>query len=271
MGVTSGKFTMQSINRIKYMSNVDNSCIFVLEDIQEGTMTNEQETIYANGANGVKIGSADRNKASRISAKNGAIVAGVMAAQVGSTVTTGTVTIPDYFDAQTVATGAITLAYKPKGTTGAEIKKLYVVQNDGTLGNGYVMDTTASATAFAYTSSTNKITVPTGITDGAKVVAIYDIEVANAQKITNAEDQFSTEGRLIAECYAKDICSGKSYEAVIYYPKAKAEGNFEFAFGSDFSVQDVTFEAMSGGCTSGSTKTLWDFFVYDEDDIVVNA
>ena len=40
-------------------------------------------------------------------------------------------------------------------------------------------------------------------------------------------------------------------------------------FGTDPSVQSMEFEALSGGCSSTATKTLWDFIVFDEDDAAV--
>ena len=96
--------------------------------------------------------------------------------------------------------------------------------------------------------------------------AFYDIEVTDAKKISNDEDKFSATGMLVADCFAKDICTDKSYYAKIIYPKAKASGNFELSFGNDPSVQNMEFEALSGGCGSNATKRLWDFIVFDEDD-----
>ena len=98
------------------------------------------------------------------------------------------------------------------------------------------------------------------------VYMFYDIEVENAKKISNNENKFSATGMLVADCFAKDICTEKSYYAKIIYYKAKASGNFELSFGNDPSVQNMEFEALAGGCDGNGV--LWDFIVFDEDDAI---
>lgn len=269
MSVTSNKYIIQNMERLSFFDNATGLCQFVVDDLQSAEMTNEQETVYATGKNGVRIGSADRNKAARITATNGSIVDGVMAMQVGDTVHVGTVTVPNHFVALTTANGTgVTLELVPHGTVGAEIPYIYKRNADGTIGQSYAIAASASATTFKYDSSTNAITLPTSaFAPGDTVYMFYDIEVANAKKITNQEDKFSSTGKLIADIFAKDICTEKSYYGKIIFPKAKASGNFTLSFGDDPSVQDMEFEALSGGCNSGSTKILWDFIIFDEDDI----
>lgn len=232
-------------------------------------MTNEQETVYATGKNGVRIGSADRNKAARITATNGSIVDGVMAMQVGSEVSIGKIIVPNQFVSLETADGtSVTLDYQPKGAVGNEIPFIYKRNADGTLGQAYAIGSAASATTFKYNASSHTLTLPTGaFSAGDTVYMFYDIEVTNAKKITNQEDQFSATGKLVADIFAKDICTEKSYYGKIVFPKAKASGNFTLSFGDDPSVQDMEFEALSGGCNSGSTKILWDFIVFDEEDV----
>ena len=221
------------------------------------------------GKNGVRIGSADRNKAARITATNGSIVDGVMAMQVGSEVSVGTVTVPNHFVALVTADGSgVTLDYVPKGAVGAEIPYIYKRNADGTIGASYAIGSAATATTFKYNAASHTLTLPTGaVVAGETVYMFYDIEVANAKKITNQEDHFSATGKLVADIFAKDICTEKSYYGKIVFPKAKASGNFTLSFGDDPSVQDMEFEALSGGCNSGSTKILWDFIVFDEEDV----
>ena len=73
MSVNSNKYIIQTMERISFFNLEDGTCYFQVDDLQEATMTNEQETVYATGKNGIKIGSSDRNKASRISATNGTV------------------------------------------------------------------------------------------------------------------------------------------------------------------------------------------------------
>lgn len=268
MSVNSNKYIIQNMERISFFDLETGVCQFVVDDLQEANMTNEQETVYATGKNGVKIGSADRNKASRITATNGAVVDGVMAMQVGSEVVTGTTVVPKHFFMLETADGvSVALNIKPIGTVGNEIPYVYKRNADGTVGKAFPIAANASAEAFSYDPSTKKVTLPTGQFKANEIVYMfYDIEVKDAKKISNDEDKFSATGMLVSDCFAKDICTEKSYFAKIIYPKAKASGNFEFSFGNDPSVQSMEFEALSGGCGTTATKRLWDFIVFDEDD-----
>lgn len=271
MSVNSNKYIVQNMERLSFFDLANGVCQFVVDDLQEAEMTNEQETVYATGKNGVKIGSADRNKASRITATNGAIVDGVMAMQVGSEVVTGKTIVPKHFFMLTTGDGvSVDVSIKPIGDVGNEIPYIYKRNTDGTVGKPYAIAANATAETFKYDPVAKKITLPTDVfTAGEVVYAFYDIEVADAKKITNSEDKFSATGMLIADCFAKDICTDKSYYAKIVYPKAKASGNFNLSFGNDPSVQNMEFEALSGGCGSNATKKLWDFIVFDEDDATV--
>lgn len=271
MSVNSNKYIVQNMERLSFFDLADGTCQFVVDDLQEATMTNEQETVYATGKNGVKIGSADRNKASRITATNGSIVDGVMAMQVGTEVIQGKTIVPKHFFMLTTADGtSAEVTIKPIGDVGNEIPYIYKRNTDGTVGKPYAIAANAGADTFKYDPATKKITLPTGAFAAGEIVyAFYDIEVSDAKKISNDEDKFSATGMLIADCFAKDICTEKSYYAKVVYPKAKASGNFELSFGNDPSVQNMEFEALSGGCGKTATKRLWDFIVFDEDDATV--
>lgn len=267
MSVNSTKYIIQTMERISFFNLEDGTCYFQVDDLQEATMTNEQETVYATGKNGIKIGSSDRNKASRISATNGTVTDGVLAVQVGSDVTVAKTIIPKHFFQFTTANGtSVEVKVKPMGDTGKEIPYIYKRNADGTVGKPYPIAADASTTAFKYDPGTKTITLPTGVfTKGETVYAFYDIEVDNAKHIINDEDKFSKTGMMVADVFAKDICTEKSYYGKVVYPKAKASGAFELSFGNDPSVQSMEFEALSGGCGANS-KRLWDFFVFDEDD-----
>ena len=269
MSVNSNKYIIQNMERLSFFDLATGVCQFIADDLQNASMENEQETVYALGKNGVRIGSADRNKASRITATNGAIVDGIMAVQVGSEIVKGTTTVPNHFVEVETADGvSAELTLKPVGAVGAEIPYIYKRNADGTVGAAYPIAAAASATAFKYDPATHRITLPTGaFSAGDTVYMFYDIEVADAKKITNSEDKFSATGMLVADIFAKDVCTEKSYYGKIIYPKAKASGNFTLSFGDDPSVQDMEFEALSGGCDTTATKKLWDFIVFDDDDV----
>ena len=250
MAVTSNKYIIQNMERVSVFDLADGSCLFMAEDIQESTWTNEQEDVYATGKNGVRIGSASRNKAARISITNGAILEGAMAVQVGSDVTVGEVTVP-IVEILTVASGKATLTYQAQGETGEEVPYIYVRNSDGTLGQKFAIGT---ATGGA-------------VADGSQIVVWYDVKVSDAKHVENADNRFSREVRMVAEVWCRGICDGKDYYGVVVFGRCKASGNFEMTFGSDPSVQSMEFEALSNTC-SGTGSILWDFYVFDGEDIV---
>ena len=275
MSVNSQKYIVQNIEAISAYDLEDGSLLFRADDLKSATMTNEQETVYATGKNGVKIGSADRNKASRFTAENGSIVDGILAAQVGTNVEIAeeATVVPDYFEVLTVSAGSgstleAKTTYKAAGATGSEIKYIYERNSDGTTGKKYPIAASASETEFAYNPDTQVITLPTtGFKAGDDIVVLYDITVTSGAKhIQNREDRYSATVRAVFDIFAKDICTEKSYLGKIIYPKGKVSGNFELAFGDDPSVQSLEIEALSGGC-SGTTKVLWDMYIFNDGDV----
>lgn len=265
MSVNAKRWLVQTFDDIMYFDNTDDSLTFRMTDLQDVTWTNEQETYYATGLNGARIGSADRNKYSRLTVNNGAIVDGVIAAQSGSDWETGTIVMENFLDDLTTSNGtSVTLTHKAVGAEGSEVKFIYACGSDGVASEKYEQAAAASDTAFSYDDTTGVVTLPTGkFSAGDKVVAEYDISISNAKKLTNMTNKFSSRGTMQAQAWVQDPCSSKSYPARLIMDNAKVSGNFEIATGTDFAAQNVEFESMQ----SCSSAKLWDFIVFDEEDI----
>lgn len=160
-------------------------------------------------------------------------------------------------------TPKVTLSYKPVG----EVKYIYSRNTEGGLGTKYAMDSTAGEDTFAIDPATGVITVPTTLEAGAQIMIFYDVTASNGKRVSNYADKFSQEGKLVATVMAKSLCDGKSYVGKVVYPRCKASGNFEMTFGDEFSVQSLEFEALASNC-AGATNTLWDFYIFDQEDLV---
>lgn len=270
MPIETAKYLPKSLERATGFDLSTGICDFVIEDMQNATMTNEQETVYQTGKNGVRIGASDRNKASRMSFANGALSDGALATQVGTDVVTEATTVPSWLDAMQ-ATGTApnltcTTEYTAIGTTGAEIGYIYARNPDGTLGASYPQAATASATAFAYDPATKKIVLPTsGFAANDGVVAFYDFQVSSAKRITNDVDKYSKTVKLVVDAIFADTC-GKDYYGKIIYYRAHANGAFDITFGEDSFVHNIELEALYSGCTSDSRKILWDMIIFDQAD-----
>lgn len=258
--VDAKQYLIQNIEDMAFFA--DGECKFLAADLQEATWSNEQEDVYATGKNGTRIGASSRNKASRMSATNGSILEGALAAQVGSDVEEGNHVVP-FMEALVVSDGKVTLSYKPVG----EVKYIYSRNTEGGLGTKYAMDSTAGEDTFAIDPATGVITVPTTLEAGAQVMIFYDVTASNGKRVSNHADKFSQEGKLVATVMAKSLCDGKSYVGKVVYPRCKASGNFEMTFGDEFSVQSLEFEALASNC-AGATNTLWDFYIFDQEDLV---
>lgn len=265
MAITSKRWLLQLIDDVSYFDNTDDSLTFRMTDLQNTTFTNEQETYYATGLNGARIGSADRNKYSRLTVNNGSVVDGVIAAQTGSEWVQGTIVFDDYLEELVTANGtSVTVTHKPVGDVGSEIKYVYATGTDGVASTKYTQNTAASPTEFSYEASTGVITLPTGVFKaGDTVVVQYNISIENAKTLTNMTNKFSSRGKMIANAWVQDPCTSKSYPAKIVFDNAKVSGNFELTTGDDFTAQNVEFESMQ----SCSSAKLWDFIVFDEEDI----
>lgn len=263
MSVNAKRWLVQTFDDIMYFDNADDSLTFRMTDLQDVTWTNEQETYYALGLNGARIGSADRNKYSRLTVNNGAIVDGVIAAQTGSEWVNGPVVMENYLDDLETTDGkTVKLTYKPQGDAGNEVKYIYACGSDGVASKRYTQGTTASEANFSYADGV--ITLPTNqFKAGDKVVAEYDIKINEAKKLTNMTNKFSSRGRMQASAWVQDPCSSKSFPARLIMDNAKVSGNFNITTGSDFAAQNVEFESMQ----SCSSAKLWDFIVFDEEDV----
>lgn len=270
MAIESNKYIIQTLERILAFDLTNGACDFILDDIQEGQLSVSSEVVYAEGKNGVKISTAERNKESKFTATNGSIVDGLLAAQLGSEIEKGTFTVPNYMDVIETENGTSAVTkYKAQGTAGAEIKFIYKRNADGTQGDKFPIAATASATAFAYDPDTQTITLPTGVfSAGDELIAFYDIKVGNAKRIVNDEGKFSKTDKVIFEVFAKDICTEKSYYATIIFYKGKISGTFDLDFGNDPATHNLEIEALSGGCGKGASKLLWDMIIWDDEEVI---
>lgn len=212
---------------------------------------------------------SDRNKRSTLTAANGLLTDGAMAAQVGAEIDVSTHIIDDFLDTMTTADGTtVTTEFTAQGTVGNEIGLIYKSTTDGSLGESYPQAATASTTAFSYDPATKAITLPTGVFAADEVVtAFYSISAPGSKRIVNDVEKYSATVRLVADVLLEDLCDGKVYLGKFTYPRAKMDGNFDITFGEDSFVHSISCQAMYAGCSTGGVKTLWQLDILDEEDI----
>lgn len=254
--VNTDRLLITSIDQITAYNNA-NELEFIMDELQDTTLSNTQENVDITGKNGAIIGQLKRNKAVTISGNNGFVVGGVIAAQTGADVETGSFTVRT-MEILTVADNAVTLTNDPEGAVGAEIAALYKRNTNGSLGTKYEQDATASAGKFSYASKT--ITFSAGdLENGDQVVVFYDMEVTNAARISNDSNTYSKQLKLYIDITAQDNCDNV-YRGQIVIPRASFTGNWDLSIGGDSTVQ--AFEATCMRDTCSGTGILWDYYIW---------
>ena len=255
MAVDVSKLIITEIAQITAFNNAG-ELEFIMDEVQDGSIQNSQEKSDITGRNGRKIASLKKNKAVTVSATNGVLVGGALAAQTGTEVEQGTFKVR-ITDVLTVTSNKATTTKTAVGTVGAEIGTIYVKNANGSLGTKIEQDASASSGKFAYNPSDNSITTD-GLTDGTEIVAFYDVEVESA-KISNDSEKYSKVLKLYIDVALQDTCDVE-YFGQIVIERADVSGEFELSLGGDNFAHAFEAESLAGGCT-GSTK-LWDLIIY---------
>lgn len=259
MNVDVNKLSIQTIDQITCFNNA-NELEFIMDEIQNGSINNTQEKTDITGRGGRKIGSLKKNKAVTVTATNGLLVGGALAAQTGTEVEQGIfkVRVTDIITVGDENKGKST--YKAVGVTGNEIGAIYKKNANGSLGDKLTQGNNVDDGVFKYNPETKELTF-NDLAKGTEVVAFYDVEV-NAAKISNDSEKYSKTLKMYIDVTAQDNCDNL-YHGQFVIQRADFSGEFELAMGNDPAVHNIEAESLAGGCT-GSTN-LWDFIVYGDD------
>lgn len=254
------KLSIQTIDQITCFNNA-NELEFIMDEIQNGTISNTQEKSDLTGKGGRKIGSLKKNKGVTVSATNGYIVGGALAAQVGTDVEYGKFKVR-ISDIITVNTNTGKTTSKAIGTTGNEIGTVYLKNTNGTLGKKFTQDVNTAEGKFTYKPDTGEIEFYTDeVPDGSEIVAFYDVEV-EAAKITNDSEKYSKTLKMYMDVTVNDACDNL-YHGQFIIPRADFNGEFNLEMGSDPAVHNIEAESLVNSC-SGTAGKLWEFIVFED-------
>ena len=255
MTVDVSKLIITEVAQITAFNNAG-ELEFIMDEVQNGTINNTQEKSDVQGRNGRKLASLKKNKAVTVSATNGVLVGGALAAQTGTEVEQGTFNVR-ITDVMTVNSNKCTTSKTAVGVTGAEIGTVYIKNSNGSLGEKLEQDSAAATGKFAYDPATKELTVD-GLDDGTEIVAFYDVEVESA-RISNDSEKYSKVLKLYIDVVLQDNCDVE-YAGQVIIQRADVSGEFELSLGGDNFAHSFEAESLAGGCT-GSTN-LWDLIVY---------
>lgn len=257
MAVDVSKLVISEIAQITAFNNAG-ELEFILDEVQEGSISNSQEKTDITGRNGRKIASLKKNKAVTVSATNGLLSGGLLAAQTGTEIEQGEFNVR-ITDVVTVTSNKATISKEAVGTIGNEIGVVYIKNANGSLGDKFEQNSEVGDKKFKYNTETKEIEFAEGtITDGTEIVAFYDVKTTSA-KIANDSEKYSKVLKLYVDVSLIDSCDVEYFGQLIIQ-RADVSGEFEMPLGGDNFAHSFEAESLAGGC-SGSTN-LWDLIVY---------
>lgn len=162
-------------------------------------------------------------------------------------------------DYLSVSSNKATTSFKAVGTSGAEIRGLYIRNADGSLGDKLEQDSTAASGKFAYAPATKGLTF-SGLADGTEIVVYYERKIT-ADVLANESDKYSKKAMLYIDAIGEDRCANV-YRIQFFVPKADFNGEYSIDLGDDQVVQNFEAEALAGAC--GVAGVLWTYTVFGE-------
>lgn len=249
-----------SLETITAFDVTTGSYIFTLDELQNASIAQAQETTDITGKQGRVISTLKKNKTVTVSGTNGLVSGGLLETQTGGTFANKATEVL-WADYLTVASGEATTSYKAIGTAGAEIEALYIKNSDGTLGTKLEQDSTAAAGKFAYAPATKKLTFHTDVAAGSEVIVYYKRKIT-ADVLDNEASTYSGKLTLYIDALAEDKC-GNIYRVQFYIPKADFSGEFTLELGDNQTTHAFEAKALAGGC--GGNGQLWSYTVFGSD------
>lgn len=263
------KYALKKVRMMRVYDIATGEHKVTLNDFKTAQFTGSQETVYAEGTDGAKLAAFDLNKVAGFNGTNGTIDSGYLAMQVGTEpviVKNGNeVVLREVLEVG--ADGTVTLPHKASGDAGNEIGYIYAVKTDDMPGQSYAQAAAASATEFAYDSTTKVITLPTDVfKQGDEVVVDYRPTFAQYEMVENDSEKFALSGRVIVDAWFTDLCSQTDVPLQVIMEKGKISGEVDLSFGDQAAVQNVAVESLSTVCDQN--KVLWRMFTYDMEEIL---
>ena len=247
------------ISGVGYRS--DDSVLFKIDQCQNTSITCGSESTDIVDNVGSPIMTLYRSKTCEISGENAILDFNLTAVQMGTEKNVAsdskTIVVPaqEIFDA---ASGTYTLKHEPI----ADPAFLYALNNDSSLGEKYVLSTSASDTAFAI--SGQEITLPTGIADGTQMFVSYEYNATSAVEIVNSAKNFPKSCKLVLRVLGYNPCNkDNKLGAYVIFPSFEMSPDFDLSLNVG-EAQSWSGKASQDYCSKD--KRLMSIVVVDEDD-----
>lgn len=244
---------------------LDGEPAFILDELQDATISQTQDSQEVTGKAGRKLNSLKRNKAVTISGTNGLIAAGLLEVQTGGEFVERESTPVAYTEYLTIENDAATTTYVATGTAGEEIEALYIRNGDGSCGTKLTQDSAAAEGKFSYNPTTRALAFnASDYEDGQEIVVFYTRNIPG-HVLTNMSDNYSGKLQLYVDATGEDRC-GRQYHVQFYIPKADFSGEFSIEMGGDQVTHGFEAESLAGSNCGGVTGgALWTYTVFGAD------
>lgn len=225
------------------------------------------DTAQAVDALGTPIVEFDRGRSAEFSAENSIFDLSLYAAQMGKDVEVATandtINVPAFVEIDVKGTEGETYVFEEKRKPIEDIKTIYAMNGDDTLGIAYVSGTAASDTEFAYDSESRTITLPTGLDAGSRLFVMYEYASTQATAVTADAVNFPKAGKFVMEVLGCNVCNpDELIHAYIVFPNAKLDGNVDYTFATD-GTHPFVIKAMQNYCDK--EKKLFSIIIPEED------
>lgn len=234
MAFDLNNFVIDRIVRGVALSQKDDSVLFSINQIQNASLNCASESTDAVDALGTPIATFYRAKTAEFSAENALFDMSLMATQLGTekkVASAESKVIVPAMETFIVEEGG---KYVLKHTPVEAPAELYAINGDSTFGIKYVKETSASATAFAYSEADHSITLPTDIAVGTEMFVMYEYESAKAVEVVNSAKNFPVGCKFVMEVLGCDVCDQTNLiYAYIIFPNFKLSPDFDWSVATD--------------------------------------
>lgn len=248
MAVTNlNNFVIDRVLRGIALSHTDGSVLFSINQITNPSLNCSSESTDAVDALGTPIATFYRAKNAEFSAENAIFDMNLMAVQLGTmkkeAASDKKIVAPAFEIIDVTAEKTATLKHTPKG----ELKTLYKLNGDSTLGAAYSKATDAAADKFALTGTALKL--PTGLAEGDQVMVIYEYEAEKGVAVVNSANNFPTGCKFVMEVLGCDVCDQTNLiYAYLVFPNFKISPDFDWNIATD-GTHPFSGKAMQDYCS----------------------
>ena len=264
------------------MTNSNGEYLWSVNQITNPSLSVTTENSQAVDALGSVIAEFDRARNAQFSAENSLFDLGLYAAQMGQSKNeasdTNKIEVPMFetvtlsntnvdgsnLEATQTSGGKYTYVYTLKKVPVEDIKYIYKLNGDGTLGTKFTLDTSAGESKFAYDSSSHKVSIPTSLIEGEQVFIMYNYKTNSGASVTADGINFPKGGKFTMEVLGVDTCDPDTViYAYLIFPNAKLDSNIDYSFQTD-GTHPFTIKALQDYCDS--EKKLFTIVIPSEEE-----